>query len=64
MYNREVEITKVTERKSEDGKYKAELTAKDQDKTVVKFVVQGEGDLPVWVRDGKLLNVTIEVDRV
>lgn len=63
MYTRELEVVKVTERKAAEGKYKVELKAEDQDKTVLKFVVQGDGDLPLWARDGKLLNVTIEVDR-
>lgn len=61
VYTREVEIVRVR-RQDPRGGYQASISAKDGD-TELKFVVTGTGDAPAWIREGKQLNLTIEVDR-
>ncbi len=61
MFKRDVTVATAKTKTTESG-WEAKLTAKDGD-TTLKFVARGDGEVPVWVREGKVLNVTIEVDR-
>ena len=62
MFKRDVTVATVKSKSADEGHWKTAITAKDGD-TTLKFTAGGEGSQPVWVREGKVLNVTIEVDR-
>jgi hypothetical protein len=62
MFKRDVTVTTVKQKTAEEGHWKTAITAKDED-TTLKFTAGGQGEEPVWVREGKVLNVTIEVER-
>jgi hypothetical protein len=62
MFKRDVTVVTVKPKFAEAGHWKTAVVAKDED-TTLKFTAGGEGDEPAWVREGKVLNVTIEVDR-
>jgi len=62
MFMRDVTVATVKPKPADEGHWKSAITAKDGD-TTLKFTAGGQGEQPVWVREGKVLNVTIEVDR-